>query len=231
MARRQSHDASCPRDLSPRSCTGTGRRCARHAPRDCRWSCTQPEHRRSGRDTGGVQRAWRPATRGAVFDFACRSGARIAGGDRAVVSGLGRFGRHAGVAWHMADDLAVMAVPDEDLAEAIEDRLQKHSPNYAVSLGAIEDPRISEIWMDFRRGAIDVDSAPRARERIVGVGVLSQGRRRTRGAILASADGTECPETQPRPRRARYLGGEPRQAEIRRTCSRRRRSLRRRNSR
>ena len=96
---------------------------------------------------------------GAVFDFACRSGARIAGGDRAVVSGLGRFGRHAGVAWHMADDLAVMAVPDEDLAEAIEDRLQKHSPNYAVSLGAIEDPRISEIWMDFRRGAIDVDNA------------------------------------------------------------------------
>lgn len=114
---------------------------------------------------------------GAVFDFACRSGARIAGGDRAVVSGLGRFGRHAGVAWHMADDLAVMSVPDEELADAIEDRLQKHSPNYAVSLGAIEDPRISEIWMNFRRGTIDVDSALELRERIVGVGVLSQGRR------------------------------------------------------
>lgn len=114
---------------------------------------------------------------GAVFDFACRSGARIAGGDRAVVSGLGRFGRHAGVAWHLADDLAVMSAPEDELAEAIEDRLQKRSPNYAVSLGALHDPRIAEIWMDFRRGRVDVDGAHELRDRIVDAGVLTQGRR------------------------------------------------------
>lgn len=114
---------------------------------------------------------------GAVFDFACRSGGRIAGGDRAVIGGLGRFGRHAGVAWHLADDLAVMGTDESELVDAIEERLHKRSPNYAVSLGAVRDPRISEIWMAFRRGPIQEDLAIELRSRIVDAGVLSTGRR------------------------------------------------------
>ena len=114
---------------------------------------------------------------GAVFDFACRSGARIAGGNRAIVGGLGRFGRHAGIAWHLADDLAVMSAPEDELVYAIEERLHKRSPNYAVSLGAERDSRVSELWMEFRRSPIDADLAEELRRRIVNAGVLDEGRR------------------------------------------------------
>ena len=114
---------------------------------------------------------------GAVFDFACRSGARIAGGDRSVVGGLGRYGRHAGVAWHLADDLSVMETAEDELVDAIEERLHKRSPNYAVSLGAERDDRIRELWMEFRNGPIDAERAIELRRRIVDAGVLLEGRR------------------------------------------------------
>jgi geranylgeranyl pyrophosphate synthase len=114
---------------------------------------------------------------GAVFDFACRSGARIAGGDRAVIGGLGRFGRHAGVAWHLAEDLSVMEAPEDALVDLIDERLNKRSPNYAVSLGADVDPRIREIWMAFRSGPIDAPLAKELRSRIVDAGVMTLGRR------------------------------------------------------
>ena len=114
---------------------------------------------------------------GAVFDFACRSGARIAGGDRSVVGGLGRYGRHAGVAWHLADDLSVMETDETNLVDAIEERLSKRSPNYAVSLGAVRDERIRDLWMEFRNGPIDAERASELRRRIVDAGVLIEGRR------------------------------------------------------
>lgn len=114
---------------------------------------------------------------GAVFDFACRSGARIAGGDRSVVGGLGRYGRHAGVAWHLADDLSVMETDETNLVDAIEERLNKRSPNYAVSLGAVRDDRIRDLWMEFRNGPIDAERASELRRRIVDAGVLIEGRR------------------------------------------------------
>ncbi len=114
---------------------------------------------------------------GAVFDFACRSGGRLAGGDRAVVVGLGRFGRHTGVAWHLADDLAVMGSSDEGLVDEIEERLHKRSPNYAVSLGAQRDPRIRELWMKMRRGTVEEADAVELRQRVVDAGVLVAGRR------------------------------------------------------
>ena len=94
-----------------------------------------------------------------------------------MVGGLGRFGRHAGIAWHLADDLAVMAAPEDELVYAIEERLYKRSPNYAVSLGAERDSRVSELWMDFRRGPIDAARAKELRRCIVDAGVLDEGRR------------------------------------------------------
>ena len=115
---------------------------------------------------------------GAVFDFACRSGGRIAGADRSVLGGLGRFGRHAGVAWHMADDLAMMSVEDDQLLDAIEDRLNKRSPNFGVSLGAELDPRIGELWLQFREGSMSEADVFEMRDRAVKAGVLVEGRKR-----------------------------------------------------
>ena len=77
----------------------------------------------------------------------------------------------------LADDLAVMDTPDTELVEAIEERLSKRSPNYAVSLGAERDERIRDIWMAFRNGPIDEPRARELRERIVDAGVLIEGRR------------------------------------------------------
>ncbi len=115
---------------------------------------------------------------GAVFDFACRSGGRIGGADRSVLGGLGRFGRHAGVAWHMADDLAMMSVDDEQLLDAFEERLHKRSPNFGVSLGAELDPRIGELWLQFREGSMSEDDVFEMRDRAVKAGVLVEGRKR-----------------------------------------------------
>jgi octaprenyl-diphosphate synthase len=117
---------------------------------------------------------------GAVFDFACRSGARVAGGEPSVVRSLGRYGRHTGVAWHMRDDLAAMEAPPEQVAAAIEERLGRRSPNFAVSLGAERDPEIARIWMQLRQDRDD-DLAKELQERLVASGALGAGRERLIG--------------------------------------------------
>lgn len=114
---------------------------------------------------------------GAVFDFACRSGARVAGGKPGVIRSLGRYGRHAGVAWHMRDDLVTMETSPDDIPEAIEETLSKHSPNFAVSLGAERDELIGEMWMKLRQEQDD-DLARELQERVVASGALSVGRER-----------------------------------------------------
>jgi octaprenyl-diphosphate synthase len=114
---------------------------------------------------------------GAVFDFACRSGARVAGGKPQVVRSLGRYGRHTGVAWHMRDDLEAMTAHPDDLASTIESQLSKRSPNFAVSLGAERDPIIGSMWMRLRKSPDD-DLARELGERVVASGALSAGRER-----------------------------------------------------
>jgi len=114
---------------------------------------------------------------GAVFDFACRSGARVAGGEPHIIRSLGRYGRHAGVAWHMRDDLVAMEADTHDVAATIEERLGKHSPNFAISLGAERDARIGEMWLKLRH-APDDDLARELQERVQASGALSAGRER-----------------------------------------------------
>lgn len=52
---------------------------------------------------------------GAVFAFCTRAGGRLAGAPRPVVSALGRYGRHVGVAWHALEDVAVWSLPPDEL--------------------------------------------------------------------------------------------------------------------
>ena len=114
---------------------------------------------------------------GAVFDFACRSGARVAGGEPKVIRSLGRYGRHTGMAWHMRDDLAAMEVDPDEVAATIEERLSKRSPNFAVSLGAERDAAIGEMWMKLREDQDD-DLARELQDRVRASGALSAGRER-----------------------------------------------------
>jgi len=56
--------------------------------------------------------------------------------------------------------------------------LHKRSPNYAVSLGAELDPRIGELWLQFRNGPVSEEGAKELRDRAVDAGVLVEGRKR-----------------------------------------------------
>ncbi|MEC8422816.1 MAG: hypothetical protein VX000_03500, partial [Myxococcota bacterium] len=83
---------------------------------------------------------------GAVFSFACRAGARLAGADRPVVTALGRYGRHAGIAWHIAEDLAALDLDGENPASSVEDRAADRRPSFTVSVACTRDPGLDEAW-------------------------------------------------------------------------------------
>lgn len=83
---------------------------------------------------------------GAVFSFACRAGARVVGAERPVITALGRYGRHAGIAWHIAEDLAALDLDGEDPAGSVEDRAADRRPSFTVSVACARDPGLSEAW-------------------------------------------------------------------------------------
>ncbi|MEL6348295.1 MAG: polyprenyl synthetase family protein [Myxococcota bacterium] len=124
-----------------------------------------------------VEQAMRHAENhtGAVFSFACRAGARLAGADRAVVSGLGRYGRHAGVAWHLAEDLALLT-GEERMDDAIEDRATAGRPMLAVSLAAKRDPNVARLWRDLSQGE-SPELVPPLIDAVVQLGAIDEGRR------------------------------------------------------
>lgn len=45
---------------------------------------------------------------GALFSFCCRAGGYLGGADTARLTALGRYGRHMGRLWHVAEDMAVL---------------------------------------------------------------------------------------------------------------------------
>lgn len=91
------------------------------------------------------------ARSGAVFSFACRAGARLVGADRTIVRTLGRYGRHAGIAWHLADDLWVMGLRGDELVSEVADRAASGRAPLAVSLAAARDPAVAETWRRLAR--------------------------------------------------------------------------------
>ncbi len=108
---------------------------------------------------------------GAVFAFACRSGGRLAGADRRVVHALGRYGRHTGVAWQLAEDLAALD-PDALVARAADG-----APSYALAVAAARDPAVDPTWRALRRRPEPELGAELAR-RLARSGAIDEGRRR-----------------------------------------------------
>lgn len=81
-------------------------------------------------------------TTGALFAFCCRAGGRLAGADDAVLSALGRCGRHLGRLWHVAEDVAAIRHgdgPSHLLARALAAR-----PVLPVILSS--DPQVGALW-------------------------------------------------------------------------------------
>ncbi len=77
---------------------------------------------------------------GAIFAFSCRAGGRLSGAPRPVVTGLGRYGRHVGVAVHLAEDLAVLERGDDAV------QLVSRPTLYPVAVAGERDPRVNELW-------------------------------------------------------------------------------------
>ena len=112
---------------------------------------------------------------GAVFSFACRAGARLAGADRPVITALGRYGRHAGIAWHIAEDLAMLDLDGDDPVTSIEDRASDQRPSFTVSLACSRDPSLAEAWVRLGQGP-DPALATEIFERIRASGAPIAGR-------------------------------------------------------
>lgn len=94
------------------------------------------------------------ARSGAVFAFACRAGGRLAGADRRSVTALGRYGRHAGVAWHLAEDLASLEEGDEPTdpsGNTLDDRAIEGRPSHSLCLAAERTPGLVDAWEELGR--------------------------------------------------------------------------------
>lgn len=112
---------------------------------------------------------------GVVFSFACRAGARLSGADPAVVGSLGRYGRHAGVAWHLAEDLSMLEQDSEERLGLIADRAASGRPMLPVSLAAERDAAVGVLWTELTRSD-DPAVVQRLLKLLEGSGAMEEGR-------------------------------------------------------
>lgn len=82
---------------------------------------------------------------GAVFSFACRAGAQLASAERPIITSLGRYGFHVGVAWQLAEELAIIEQLSEDNRNAIMELAARKHPIYPLSWAAEQSPKAAEI--------------------------------------------------------------------------------------
>jgi geranylgeranyl pyrophosphate synthase len=81
---------------------------------------------------------------GALFTFCCRAGGHLSGADLSLLGALGRYGRHMGRVWHVAEDLSVLdhGVPSLHLVT----RARGGRPALPVVLAAERDPSVGADW-------------------------------------------------------------------------------------
>jgi geranylgeranyl pyrophosphate synthase len=79
---------------------------------------------------------------GVLFAFSCRAGGHLVRAERPTVTGLGRYGRHVGIAVRLAEDLAVFErEPSEVAREASGPR-----PIFPVAWANTHDPAVDPLW-------------------------------------------------------------------------------------
>jgi geranylgeranyl pyrophosphate synthase len=99
--------------------------------------------------TGEVptEQDWREhadAHTGALFAFCCRSGGHLGGALPRDLSALGRYGRHVGRLWHVAEDVSILEVGDPALH--LVHRASSGRPVLPVVVAAAADPAIGLAW-------------------------------------------------------------------------------------
>lgn len=111
---------------------------------------------------------------GALFGFCCRAGGYVAGGDASTVTHLGRYGRHVGRLWTLAEDQVGLAGEDADVW--LHHRASSGRPVLAVSLVSESDDRVRELWARIVHDVEDQASAAELARRIRDSGGLSATR-------------------------------------------------------
>ena len=114
---------------------------------------------------------------GALFAFACRAGARVGGAARPEITALGRYGRHTGLGWALAEDLASLDGEPDELVRGIEDRVALHRPPLPVVIANQRDPDVAIVWRRLQR-RVDAAGVAELGERVNRVGGVSEGRRK-----------------------------------------------------
>lgn len=105
---------------------------------------------------------------GALFAFCCRVGGHVAGAPTRQVGGLGRYGRHLGRMWHIAEDLSVLEHGEPALH--LTARAAGGRPVLPVICAASRDIGVERAWC-----ALAADAEPRVAhelaERVVRAGL------------------------------------------------------------
>lgn len=109
---------------------------------------------------------------GAVYAFACRAGAHLAGHDGVVASRLGRYGRHVGVGWQLAGDLAAF---EPGQAGALVHRAGAGRWLYPVAWAHLHDPEVRGLWLRLGEDG-DARLVAELSERVRAAGGLVAGR-------------------------------------------------------
>ncbi|MCA9490978.1 MAG: polyprenyl synthetase family protein [Myxococcales bacterium] len=100
---------------------------------------------------------------GALFAFCCRAGGHLGGAGPRELAALGRYGRHVGRLWHVAEDVSVLAFGDPALHVVA--RASTGRPVLPVVVAARQEPSIAERWA--RLGS-DVDPDPEEARALAG---------------------------------------------------------------
>lgn len=130
---------------------------------------------------------------GALFSYCCRVGGLIGGAPAEQLSALGRFGRHIGRLWHVAEDVAELQ--HGDAVGAVLRMAETGRPALPVVHAMERDPTLAEAWAALAESH-DRALAAHVAERILGGGMhrsrevmLQQGwrARRALGALPPSS--------------------------------------------
>ncbi|MCB9796950.1 MAG: polyprenyl synthetase family protein [Alphaproteobacteria bacterium] len=113
---------------------------------------------------------------GSVFAFCTRAGARLAGADAGVITSLGLYGRHMGVAWHALEDHWSFSVPSEHLPRLLAHSVAHGRPLLPLIHAMERDPEVDGL-IDRVLGEGELAAAATLCERVRASGALFETRR------------------------------------------------------
>lgn len=110
---------------------------------------------------------------GAFFAFACRAGGHLVRAGRPAITGLGRYGRHVGIAYKLAEDVALFE-PSTG-ARVLAHHAASVRPVFPIAWANAHDPAVDPLWRRLGEG-YDAALAGEITERVRALGGLGAGR-------------------------------------------------------